>query len=891
MPHHLGGGEAVRRWPTLAIGVKKDKRCTACTKELPDATFSQTQLRRPKQQRRCLECVASATTTTTTTITTTARSPATSDLGRPHVSRNGPSPTSRLIQKLGPYMLVGILHDLIVNFPAHGSRCRKQYVAHFVQVLELISSVDDAKVRQSLKSTLLTATSKRQGTLRGHSHEATLNAGHILALSGSAAGVREIGKCGAEEIFTFLSFALVINRNDVECFYEMTVLRRDWVDLHGVEPWREGLSAAHWAVVRGRAEILKLMPELGSRDHFVRNSTSLMQRALENSQSACATVLLDICGVQVFNLDLFLGARPLKVRTLLEHPWCMELLKENRVVTKIFASKTQNGRTLAHINCCESDCLQFLHETLRSDSFFESTLKLEIEGNTTYSERQRELQREVADMVSLRVRDVHGETPAHCLLALSQGSLVPLAGPLALDVLAKVDGLCYLWDDVCKDPAQLSSAGSNELKHSLFLSSPSYLDLRSKQAWLSWYLRGSDHGLDDGFNFQVDWEFPLAGACEALGIDPASGASTVPRDALLRHVANAGAEGAAGDGLRREWLSRAVSELLNPQHGLFIHAADGHTLLPNPDAATVLPDHVAQMALLGRIFGLLLYHRETAPAVASLSLAFLKLAFGRGLKKSDLASVDPEAQKRVVQYLKDYVEDEVSLESFGLTFSYTEEPAAEYTSEANTPRVEWELVPGGAEKAVTEANKAEYIELYVQHRLGQWREKSSLQLSALVSGLAILVTAEVTEIMAQCCTPAELILLLGGIHEIDKSVVQDWREHTKYSGGIAAKSFLAQWFWSAVDGFCHEDRARLLAFVTGSTRPPASGFAHLSGFHGPGLFTLQGVDCDASRLPTAQTCFNTLRLPLSYPSREVMQTQLLRAIRGYSGFAEGAVAA
>ena len=64
---------------------------------------------------------------------------------------------------------------------------------------------------------------------------------------------------------------------------------------------------------------------------------------------------------------------------------------------------------------------------------------------------------------------------------------------------------------------------------------------------------------------------------------------------------------------------------------------------------------------------------------------------------------------------------------------------------------------------------------------------------------------------------------------------------------------------AAVRGLSTSDRARLLCFATGSSRPPPLGFARLSGFNGaPKQFTLQRVDQDVARLPTATTCFNTL---------------------------------
>ncbi len=62
-------------------------------------------------------------------------------------------------------------------------------------------------------------------------------------------------------------------------------------------------------------------------------------------------------------------------------------------------------------------------------------------------------------------------------------------------------------------------------------------------------------------------------------------------------------------------------------------------------------------------------------------------------------------------------------------------------------------------------------------------------------------------------------------------------------------------------------------------RSPSLGFA---GLHPP--FTVQRVDCsDDSRLPTASTCFNVLKLP-TYSSQKVLRGKLLLSIRSKAGF-------
>ena len=47
-----------------------------------------------------------------------------------------------------------------------------------------------------------------------------------------------------------------------------------------------------------------------------------------------------------------------------------------------------------------------------------------------------------------------------------------------------------------------------------------------------------------------------------------------------------------------------------------------------------------------------------------------------------------------------------------------------------------------------------------------------------------------------------------------------------------------RWFWEAVHSFTLEQRARLLQFVTGTSRVPLNGFSELCGSNGPQRFCI-----------------------------------------------------
>jgi hypothetical protein len=125
---------------------------------------------------------------------------------------------------------------------------------------------------------------------------------------------------------------------------------------------------------------------------------------------------------------------------------------------------------------------------------------------------------------------------------------------------------------------------------------------------------------------------------------------------------------------------------------------------------------------------------------------------------------------------------------------------------------------------VTESNKLEYLQLFVQHRLVGAVAK---QVEAFRSGLAVFFTAKVMPELHRCCTSADVQLLLCGTTAID---TVEWEQSAVYTGGLTAASEPAVWFWAIV----HELKARdadklgqLLHFCTGSSRCPISSRKHL----------------------------------------------------------------
>eukprot|EP00741_Cyanophora_paradoxa_P003619 tig00000093_g3516.t1 len=317
-----------------------------------------------------------------------------------------------------------------------------------------------------------------------------------------------------------------------------------------------------------------------------------------------------------------------------------------------------------------------------------------------------------------------------------------------------------------------------------------------------------------------------------------------------------------GAGVFREFLRLLCGAAANPRALLFRSEDGGVTFAASP-ASSILGDAEGQYVVVGRLLGFALAASFTAPL--PLALPVRKALLGVPHRPSDLVSIAPEVYKSLVEV----AEGPPGLaESLGLTFVATEdEPFPE----------EVELLPGGAELPVTDANRGQYVRLFCEWRcLGRVRE----QVAALCRGFREIVPGRVLDRVRGLLSPQDLDALLCGTRAID---VDDWQANTQYAGGYHAASPEVLLFWRMVrEGMDHRHRAELLHFVTGSSAVPVGGFGRLCGPHGPAPFTIMASEAGSSSLPTAHTCFHLLRLP-RYASLEHMATQFSIALSHGSG--------
>ncbi|XP_060536346.1 E3 ubiquitin-protein ligase NEDD4 isoform X4 [Cylas formicarius] len=337
--------------------------------------------------------------------------------------------------------------------------------------------------------------------------------------------------------------------------------------------------------------------------------------------------------------------------------------------------------------------------------------------------------------------------------------------------------------------------------------------------------------------------------------------TTVLRVDLLKTKLWVEFEGEVGldyGGLAREWFYLLSKEMFNPYYGLFEYSAmDNYTLQINPTSGLCNEDHLAYFKFIGRVAGMAVYHGKLLDAF--FIRPFYKMMLSKPIDLKDMESVDSEYYKSLL-WIKE--NDPSGLD---LTFSVDEEKFGETSVH--------ELIDGGANVPLDDSNKDQYIKCIIQ-----WRfvERVQEQMNAFLEGFSDLIPLNIIKIFDE----NELELLMCGIQHID---VKDWKQNSLYKGDYHANHIVVQYFWRVVLSFNNEMRARLLQFVTGTSRVPMNGFKELYGSNGPQLFTIEKWGT-TDNYPRAHTCFNRLDLP-PYDSYQQLKEKLIKAIEGSQGFA------
>ncbi|KAK8600955.1 hypothetical protein V6N13_059305 [Hibiscus sabdariffa] len=318
-----------------------------------------------------------------------------------------------------------------------------------------------------------------------------------------------------------------------------------------------------------------------------------------------------------------------------------------------------------------------------------------------------------------------------------------------------------------------------------------------------------------------------------------------------------GEEGIDAGGLTREWYQLLSRVIFDKGALLFTTVGNDSTFQPNPNSV-YQTEHLSYFKFVGRVVGKTLFDGQLLDV--HFTRSFYKHILGVKVTYHDIEAIDPDYFKNLKWMLENDISDVLDL-----TFSIDadEEKLILYEK---TQVTDYELIPGGRNIKVTEENKHQYVDLVAEHRL---TTAIRPQINAFLEGFNELIRIDLINIF----NDKELELLISGLPDID---LDDMRANTEYSGYSAASPVI-QWFWDVVQGFSKEDKARLLQFVTGTSKVPLEGFSALQGISGSQKFQIHKAYGSPDHLPSAHTCFNQLDLP-EYPSKEHLEERLLLAI-------------
>mmetsp|Transcript_26832 Transcript_26832/g.40608 ORF Transcript_26832/g.40608 Transcript_26832/m.40608 type:complete len:741 (-) Transcript_26832:665-2887(-) len=322
-----------------------------------------------------------------------------------------------------------------------------------------------------------------------------------------------------------------------------------------------------------------------------------------------------------------------------------------------------------------------------------------------------------------------------------------------------------------------------------------------------------------------------------------------------------GEMGIDAGGLAREWFQLVSEEIFDPDMGLWQSSATNQMCMEiNPASEFYCEDHLVYYRFLGRVMGKGLFDRQL---VSGHMVGYIyKHMLGWPVTFGDLEQIDEELFNNLKQ-LESMVKNGDDIEMLCLDFTTTKE--------VMDTKEEVELVPGGANKEVTNDNYPEYLEALLKYRM---LDRVKPQLNELLLGFFDVIPEPLLTVFDF----QELELLMCGLPEID---MDDWKANTEYSGECdedGADHEICQWFWDIVSDFDQEMKARLLQFVTGTSGVPARGFSVLQGNDGNvRKFTIHGLTQGICLYPRAHTCFNRIDLPV-YDTKEELYERLKLAI-------------
>ncbi|XP_068806175.1 probable E3 ubiquitin-protein ligase HECTD2 isoform X2 [Struthio camelus] len=315
-------------------------------------------------------------------------------------------------------------------------------------------------------------------------------------------------------------------------------------------------------------------------------------------------------------------------------------------------------------------------------------------------------------------------------------------------------------------------------------------------------------------------------------------------------------------GLTKEWFLLLIRQIFHPDYGMFTYHKDSHCHW----FSSFKCDNYSEFRLVGALMGLAVYNSIT------LDIRFPPCCYKKLLSPpivpcdhnaligicdvtlEDLVQIMPELAHGLSELLS--YEGNVE-EDFYSTFQVFQEEFGVIKS--------YNLKPNGDKIPVTNQNRKEYVQLYVDFLLNKSIYK---QFAAFYYGFHSVCASYALLLLR----PEEVEILVCGSPELDMSALQ---RSTQYEG-YQKTDLTIRYFWDVVLGFSLDLQKKLLHFATGSDRVPVGGMADLN-------FKISKSETSTNWLPVAHTCFNQLCLP-PYKNKKELKQKLIIGISNAEGF-------
>ncbi|SCU99198.1 LADA_0H18184g1_1 [Lachancea dasiensis] len=314
-------------------------------------------------------------------------------------------------------------------------------------------------------------------------------------------------------------------------------------------------------------------------------------------------------------------------------------------------------------------------------------------------------------------------------------------------------------------------------------------------------------------------------------------------------------------GLRKEWFSLLIKELISSDNGLFVVVDESRFSwfnVAHGGTEGASGDNLKLNYLFGIVLGLAIYNGTILDVC--FPMALYKKLCGAPINRADFLELYPVTGKNLIKMMEYEGADFEGV--FSLNFEIT------YLNVLGSGVCREELCDGGTTKQVTMENRSEYVRLWIDFYMNK---SIAPMFEAFANGFYKVVKSDAFRLFSA----EEVEQLLCGSHETNIDV-DTLKSVTKYGAGFSQASRVIDWFWSIFDRFSAEQKRKLLEFVTGSDRIPATGISTIP-------FKITRLGGDSDRLPLAHTCFNELCI-YDYGDRNKLQEKLSLAMHESEGY-------